>query len=356
MQGLDWLSVLNRSGSQRDDPAQPPRAAAEPGKGARPLVLSCNFCNSRRMLQAENTSRRQMRVKLGELIYRSGLYRGLLTPHPHPSRGIRLRLFDYLKHYLDQADACPADLEIGEPAITLRCDLNDHMLKPYLFGERGLYEAEEINHCATYLRPGDVLLDIGANHGFWSFLLASREPDVQRIVAVEANPELAERIRCSASLNPQIPATVINEAVCRPGVSTITFYLPMDNPVGNLSGLGSIVLHDVARQRGYLSEERSITCPATNLDALVERLELTHVDLIKIDVEEAEDQVIAGGQRVFEQLHPRLVMVETSATSLTTRYLLAQGYGAHILENGVDVNRSIPDDFWGNIFFTWSAA
>lgn len=308
------------------------------------------------MLQSESTSRRNVRVKLGEWVYRSGLFRVLLTPQPHPSRGLRLRLFDYLKHYLDQAGACPANLEIGNPAINLRCDLNDHMLKPYLFGERGLYEAEEIEHCARYLHPGDVLLDIGANHGFWSFLLAARQPSVERIVTIEANPELAERIRCSASLNPQVRATVINEAICRPGVSEITFYLPMDNPVGNLSGLGSIVLHDVARERGYLSEERSITCPATNLDALVERLELDHVDLVKIDVEEAEDQVIEGGRKVFEQLHPRLVMVETSASSRTTRYLLDLGYKAHILRNGHELNETIPEDFWGNIFFTWPTA
>ncbi len=308
------------------------------------------------MLQAGSNSRRQMRVKLGELIYRSGLYRSLVTPYPHPRGGLRLRLFDYFKHYLDQADACPANLEIGDPAITLRCDLNDHMLKPYLFGERGLYEAEEIQHCARYLRPGDVLLDIGANHGFWSFLLAAQQPAVERIVAVEANPVLAERIRCSAALNPRIQATVVNEALCKPGVSEITFYLPMDNPVGNLSGLGSIVLHDTAKEHGYLSEERSITCPATHLDALVERLKLKRVDLIKIDVEAAEDQVIEGGSTVFEKLHPRLIMVETAVSSRTTRYLLNQGYKAHILNNGSEVNEVIPEGFWGNIFFTWPAA
>ena len=308
------------------------------------------------MLQAESSSRRQIRVTLGEFIYRSGLYRILLTPHPRPSRGLRLRLFDYFTHYLDQAGACPVNLEIGDPAITLRCDLNDHMLKPYLFGERGLYEAEEISHCAHYLRPGDVLLDIGANHGFWSFLLAAQQPDIEQIVAVEANPVLAERIRCSAALNPKIRTTVINEALCRPGVSEITFYLPMDNPVGNLSGLGSIVLHEMAREHGYLSEERTITCPAIHLDALVERLKLDRVDLIKVDVEAAEDQVIEGGRTVFERLHPRLVMVETAASSRTTRYLLDQGYRAHILENGHDVNLTIPENFWGNIFFTWPAA
>lgn len=308
------------------------------------------------MLQAESTARRRLRVKLGELIYRSGLHHYVLIPHQPPGGGLRLRLFDYLKHYLDQAKACPANLRIGSPTITLRCDLNDHMLKPYLFGERGLYEEEEIAHCASYLRAGDVLLDIGANHGFWSFLLAARQPGVKQIVTVEANPELAERIRRSASLNPEIQVTVVNEALCRPGVSEVTFYLPMENSVGNLSGLGSIVLHDMARQEGYLSQERAITCPATNLDALVERLGLPRLDLVKIDVEQAEDQVIEGGKKVFEEMHPRLVMVETAATSHTTRYLLSLGYQAHILAEGKRINTSIPENFWGNIFFTWPAA
>ena len=173
---------------------------------------------------------------------------------------------------------------------------------------------------------------------------------------MEANPELAERIRRSASLNPEIQVTVVNEALCQPGVSEVTFYLPMENSVGNLSGLGSIVLHDMARQEGYLSQERAITCPATNLDALVERLGLPRLDLVKIDVEQAEDQVIEGGKKVFEEMHPRLVMVETAATSHTTRYLLSLGYQAHILAEGKRINTSIPENFWGNIFFTWPAA
>ena len=307
------------------------------------------------MLQAESTARRQLRVKLGEFIYRSGLHHYVLIPHQPPEGGLRLRLFEYLRHYLDQAKACPANLRIGSPTITLRCDLNDHMLKPYLFGERGLYEEQEIAHCASYLRAGDVLLDIGANHGFWSFLLAARQPGLKQIVTVEANPELAERIRLSAGLNPALPVKVVNEALCGPGVSEIAFYLPIDNPVGNLSGLGSIVLHPMAKEHGYLSQDHAITCPATSLDALVERLQLARLDLLKIDVEAAEDAVIAGGHRVFEELHPRLVMVETSATSQTTRYLLSQGYNAHILGEDQNINETIPADFWGNIFFTWPA-
>jgi hypothetical protein len=49
-------------------------------------------------------------------------------------------------------------------------------------------------------------------------------------------------------------------------------------------------------------------------------------------------------------------MVEPAATRHTTRYLLSLGYQAHILTERQEINTSIPEDFWGNIFFTWPAA
>ncbi len=307
-------------------------------------------------MKDSSAKRRQLRVKLGEVVYRTGVFR-LVLPGLNPNCGpVRRRLNDYLRHYLEEGGRMPATLRLGPDRVRLRCDLNDHMLKPQLQGERGLYEEDDINHCASFLRPGDVLIDIGANHGFWGFLLAARQPEIGQLVAVEANPELASRLRITKRLNPGIPTTILEKAITSPGVEEVTFYLPMPNPVGNLSGLGSIVLHETAVENQYLCRDQAIVCPAITLDALVDQLALKRVDLLKIDVEQAEDLVIEGAHQVIQHLRPRLVMMETGWNSQASRAMLEAGYRAHILIDSMEPCSSIPEGYWGNIFFTTPSA
>lgn len=294
-----------------------------------------------------NAFRSRVRVRLGAMLHGLGLYRRLLPVYAPPPRGeLMRRLQAYLDHYYEQADHAEAELYLAELGATFACDIKDHMLWTYLHGEAALYERSEIAHCAARVRPGDVIVDIGANHGFWGYALARRAGSAARLYLAEPNPALLARLRRTVRLNPGIRAVVLPYAIADGSEEEVTFYLPE----GNLSGLGSTVLHAHAVAHGWLKAENRIAVPAKSLDVLVEEGVIDGIDMLKIDVEQGEGAVVRGALAALDRFRPRLVMMETSAASWAASALHERGYRSYRLDEAGE-GRSVEDGFWGNIFF-----
>lgn len=291
--------------------------------------------------------RYRARVRLGALLHGLGLYRRLLPVYqPNPGELTR-RLQAYLNHYYAQVDHAEADLYLAELGTTFACDIKDHMLWGYLCGEASIYEQLEIAHCSALVRPNDHIADIGANHGFWGFALAHKVGPGARLYLAEANPAVLQRLRQTAQLNRQVQAKILSYAITDGSDERVTFYLPE----GNLSGLGSTVLHSHAAGHGWLTADHQITVPAKSLDSLVEDGAIEGIDVIKIDVEHGEDAVLRGGLVALDRFRPRLVMMETSVESWAASTLIQRGYQTYRLDNVGD-RMSVEKGFWGNLFFT----
>jgi len=287
------------------------------------------------------------RVVAGACLHHMGLHEKLLLVRSPIERFWKRRLRSYLTSYYDTVESAEAALYVPELDLVFVCDLKDHMLEPYLQGRAGVYELREIDHFRRRCRAGDQLLDLGANHGFWGFSVARAAGRGTRLVLVEANPVIARRLRRTARFNPAIEATVVECAIGDGIRREATFYLPR----AGLSGLGSLVLHDTARTNKYLTEEHTITVPSRALDDLVAAGVVTGMDLVKIDLEQAEDVMVSGAQESFRRFRPRLVMCETSNDSATYRFFRHLGYEDYLLD---EAGRPAPvprDPFWGNIFF-----
>lgn len=291
------------------------------------------------------------RVAAGACLHAAGLYRRLLPVFQPRPAGAARRLQAYLQHYYDQAESAEAELYLQGLGLTVACDIKDHMLWPHLEGKAPVYEQLDIDHCRALVRPGDHILDVGANHGFWGFALARAAGPGAAVYFCEPNPRLQRRVRRTAQLNPGIAARLLPYAIGDGTQDELTFYLP----AGSLSGLGSTVLHSHARERGWLSEQRRMTVPSRSIDALVREGAIAGIDLMKIDVEQAEDAVVRGALDALRRFRPRLVMVETSPDSFAAATLRGLGYASYRLD--ADGRQApVPPDFWGNIFFTREAA
>lgn len=290
------------------------------------------------------------RVAAGWLLHHAGLYRGLLPCNLQRPAGMGRRLQAYLLHYYRTAATVEATLSIPDLSVKVACDLKDHMLNPFIMNAAPIYEYREIAYCRSLVRDGDRIVDIGANHGLWGFTLAHAGRAV-RVFLCEANPTIIRRLKHTARLNAHIDATVLPYAIGDGNRDRVSFYLPLPNPAGNLSGLGSTVLHDYAVQHDYLSGDRRITVAARSIDQLMDSGELDGMDLVKVDVEQAEDAVIAGAMNALKHFRPRLIMVETSISSRASTALCNLGYDAYLLDdNGREAG--FPDGgYWGNIFF-----
>jgi FkbM family methyltransferase len=136
-----------------------------------------------------------------------------------------------------------------------------------------------------------IVFDIGANIGAWA--LANKNPN-KKIISVEASPKtykvLCDRVRTSTSIIP------LNYAVCASDTSSITFYHCIR--ADTLSTLNKDWLTSSKSRFGnYSNSIQEIQVPTITLDTLIQKYGLP--DLIKIDVEGAENIVLASlSQRV----------------------------------------------------------
>jgi len=147
-----------------------------------------------------------------------------------------------------------------------------------------------------YLRPGMVVLDLGAHLGVWTLLAAARGCTV---VAVEANPDNASLLRASVAANHFEAVHVVAAAVSdRPGRVRLLW----SGPYG----------HVAAADQG----EDGVDVPARTVDDILAELGIGHVDLVKMDVEGSEVRAVGGMANLLSRADAPAVYYESNGHCL----------------------------------------
>ncbi len=145
-----------------------------------------------------------------------------------------------------------------------------------------------------YLRPGMIFYDIGANIGFFSLLAARIVGRDGRVVAFEADPEIAARLREHVTRN-DFRAVSVEEKAVWSKPSTV-FFARADPATSPDRGLGHIVATGAAD---------TIQVNAVSLDKYVHTVPAP--DFLKCDVEGAEVEVFRGAQRLLKEKRPGIL-------------------------------------------------
>jgi FkbM family methyltransferase len=139
------------------------------------------------------------------------------------------------------------------------------------------------------VRKGDVVYDIGANVGFFSLLAARLVTPVGRVYAFEPMEANVDALARNLTLNDVHHAEVIRSAV-----SDTTGQLRMST--GNNQATGHLA------ERG----DDLVAVSSTTVDGFVAAGKLPP-DLVKIDVEGAEDRVLAGMVETLRTHRPAIL-------------------------------------------------
>lgn len=158
----------------------------------------------------------------------------------------------------------------------------------------------ELKYLDKFVSAGDIFVDVGANIGLFTLKMA---PRAARVVAVEPGREAGDLLEENISLNRFQNVTLVRKGLADgPGKAAL-----FHNPVGDDPQAFSLVNDGAATE----AEEVEIT----TLDQLVADLGLPRVDSIKIDVEGAEQRVLAGGLATISAHHP-LIIFEMNCPAL----------------------------------------
>jgi FkbM family methyltransferase len=149
-----------------------------------------------------------------------------------------------------------------------------------------------------HIKPGFRFIDIGANVGAYSLFVAALAGAQARILAVEPQPDIFERLAANMRLNPFGTIKAVQCAVAdKPG--DFTLFLDTKNR-------GESSMRALRSPNGL-----SIRMPATTLMHIVEDEKFDRIDAIKLDVEGAEDLILEPFFGTApKHLWPTLVIME----------------------------------------------
>ncbi|MDX2149236.1 MAG: FkbM family methyltransferase [Bryobacteraceae bacterium] len=145
------------------------------------------------------------------------------------------------------------------------------------------------------VRPGDVVLDCGANIG--TFTRQALNKGAAKVIAFDIDPRNLESLRRTFAREIEGGrVVVVSKGVWdREDVLEANFY---DN-----TNLNSVAM----RERTETAQKPlRAAVPLARIDTVVQELGLATVDFIKMDVEGAEPKALAGARETIRRFRPRL--------------------------------------------------
>jgi FkbM family methyltransferase len=179
---------------------------------------------------------------------------------------------------------------------------------------------KEMELWRSWIEPGMIVIDVGANVGVYTFSAARRVGPKGRVLAVEPFSGCVRCLQETCRIN-QLDWVKVCEGAASDGNGTarLTLY--------TASELNEIVTDDVAQTMPPGSFE-DVTC--FTLDSLVERENLSQVDFLKMDAEGHELSVLGGSDKILSEFSP-VILYENIAGSKGSNlpvadYLKDRGY------------------------------
>lgn len=162
-----------------------------------------------------------------------------------------------------------------------------------------LFDPDERHVLAAHIRDAFVFIDIGANVGGYTLFVAALAGPTARILAIEPQPDIFERLVFNISQNPFGTVKALECAVTdRDGTATL-FIDPAN------SGESSVRFVHSA------NDGLALKVTAKTLKTVVAEERLERIDALKVDVEGAEDLILESlFSDVDQRLWPTLLIVD----------------------------------------------
>jgi FkbM family methyltransferase len=186
-------------------------------------------------------------------------------------------------------------------SVVLPRSVSRSIRKPYYLWQqwRGAGLEPEMAWLASFAHPGDTVLDIGANVGFYTTRLARLVTRTGRVLAFEPVPDTLEILRYLVARLGLPQVSLYGEAIAdREGEAE--FSVPEEAP-----GVYNFYLAHLGRDTSSGAETFRVLL--VTLDGLRAR-GLGRVSFVKCDVEGAEGRVLRGGEAFLRQDSPVLLL------------------------------------------------
>jgi FkbM family methyltransferase len=195
--------------------------------------------------------------------------------------------------------------------------------------DRSPLEVSEQAVMRRFVRPGDVVFDIGANMGLHTMMLAQLVGPQGRVVAFEPNSELLPMLERTLEALPNV--TLYSCALSDESRDSVLF-VPEDHSMASLADWTSGGTTGSRRATGS-ARTHTLRCQERRMDELLSADGILSPDFIKCDVEGAELLTFKGGRNTLDRPDAPIILFEANTNTA----------------GGFDLNRSDAADFLGGL-------
>ena len=182
-------------------------------------------------------------------------------------------------------------------------------------------EHDVIHAARLYLKPGMVVLDIGANVGLMTRVFAGAVGKCGQVIAFEPDPTTMSYLRHNVKSLSQVECS----ATALSNENTVAkLHL---NPRSGTSN--SLIANEAAKN--------SVDVVCITLDSFLAERGMLKPDFIKIDVEGAEPKVFAGMTETLARCPDLLLVVEFCPANLANAGCSTQEFHAMLTQHGLQI-------------------
>ncbi len=193
-------------------------------------------------------------------------------------------------------------------------DGDRQMLHYSLYGRK--WWSFEKAQVVRFVKPGAVVIDVGANVGFLSALFSSQVGDSGRVFAFEPSPEVFKKL-CMVAEKNRLGNLRTIEAGCGSRAGMLTLYSPRFSGNATLrpEGVKGKVEGDFYWHEVEIIKLDEFFGVGEGTEDFPKSERLSRLDFVKIDTEGYEDEVLAGMEGLIEKFRP-VIYIELCAQFL----------------------------------------
>lgn len=236
---------------------------------------------------------------------------------------------------LAQINATGKILEEVHPGVFLELDLSDWLHRLYYLG---FVEQNTFKIIKNLLPVDGVFVDIGANIGIYSCIMANHVGAKGSVIAFEPMPENLEPLYNNIALN-QLKNIEVNELALSNSEKSFNLYVPFAH---QQKATGCTQVWNPGDWVSVGSTD------ATTLDIAFQKQRL---DFIKIDTQGHEFEILQGAKSTIERFQP-LILCEVFEENRTKVFDLMKSWNYAIFKETRDgfLSTSLPSEGWVDVF------